>query len=91
MNSKSLVIGGGFMPDDKLFDLPPFTSSWAFIINNAGIYDSVLGWLTLQSISKDHRRAVARRLMGSQAAPRERPRSSSVTEAAISLEIRGCF
>lgn len=79
------------MPDDKPFDLPPFTSAWGFVINNVGIYDFVLGWLTLQSISKDHKRAVGRHLTGSQASPREWPRSSSVTEAAVSLKIRRCF
>lgn len=79
------------MPDDKPFDLPPFTSAWGFVINNVGIYDFVLGWLTLQSISKDHKRAVARHLIGSQASPREQPRSSSVTEPAVPLKIGGCF
>lgn len=66
VNGKSLVIGRGFMPD-KPFDLPSFTSAWGFVINNVGIYDFVLGRLTPQSISKDHKRAVARHLIGSQA------------------------
>lgn len=75
VNSKSPVIGRGFMPDDKLFDLPPFTSAWGFVINNVGIYDFVLGWLVLQSISEDHKRAVARRLTGSQGAAKVSPSS----------------
>jgi len=79
------------MPDEKLFDLPPFTGAWGFVIKNVGIYDFVLGWLTLQSVSKHHKRAVARHLTGSQASPGEQPRSSSVTEAAVPLKIRGCF
>lgn len=30
------------MPDDKLFDLPPFTGAQGFVINNVRIYGSVL-------------------------------------------------
>lgn len=63
------------MPDDKLFDLPPFTGAQGFVINNVGIYGSVLGRFTLQSISEDHKRAVARHLMGAQASPRLQPRA----------------
>lgn len=62
----------------SLFDLPPFTGAWGFVINNVGIYDFVLGWLALQSISEDHKRAVARRLTGSQGT------------AKVSLCSRGC-
>lgn len=63
------------MPDDKLFDLPPFTGAQGFVINNVGIYGSVLGRFMLQSISEDHKRAVARHLMGTQASPREQLRA----------------
>lgn len=67
---------------DELFDLPAFTSAWDFVINNVEIYDFVLGWLTLQSISKDHKRAVCR------AFNRESDRSEGT--AKVSCCNRGC-
>lgn len=79
------------MPCGKLFDLPAFTSAWDFVINNVEICDFVLGWLTLQSISKDHKRAVCKAFNTESVPPRERPRSPCVTEDAVPLEIRGCF
>lgn len=41
------------MPGDKLFDLPPFTGAWGFVINNVGIYGFVPGQLTLLSMAGD--------------------------------------